>query len=96
MVLSDKVFTPQEYLEKITGSFYLPQAGSVLEGISLQAEKYGYDNLWDYPLSEIDHILGMDLPVVLVECSYYKQGEWVQLYRWIEVPEECVENFKED
>ena len=96
MVISNKLWMPQEYLGKITDNYVTPQGRTIIEGIQKQLEKYGYDNLWDYPLSEIDHILENELTVVLVDCSYYEQGEYISQCRWFEVPETCITKFTEE
>jgi hypothetical protein len=46
--------------------------------------------LWDYPLSEIDHIVENKLNVVLVDCTYIDDNtfEHVAEYRWVEIPTE--------
>jgi hypothetical protein len=45
-------------------------------------------NLFDYPLSEIDHIVENKINVVLVDVSGFdKNGIWQHEYRWFEVPE---------
>jgi hypothetical protein len=46
------------------------------------------DDLWDYPLTEIDHIVENNLNVVLVDCSHYEGDIYVNEYRWFEVPED--------
>jgi tRNA uridine 5-carboxymethylaminomethyl modification enzyme len=54
----------------------------------------GYtDELWDYPLSEIDHIVENKLDVVLVDCVVYNEvtNEFEHMYRWFEVPEDFEE-----
>jgi hypothetical protein len=51
---------------------------------------HGYE-LWDYPLTEIDHIVENNLNVVLVDCSYYEGDNYINEYRWFEVPEDFEE-----
>jgi hypothetical protein len=56
----------------------------------------GYE-LWDYPLTEIDHIVENNLNVVLVNCSYYEGDKYIDEYRWFEVPEDFEnQNDKEE
>lgn len=102
-VKSEKIFTPMEYLEYITRGELLKRAtlSKVLTSNYLPA-KYDdkYDTLktlmncikcefWDYPLSEIDHIIENKINVVLVKCSIpnSKNGELEESVRWFEVPE---------
>lgn len=56
---------------------------------NLPDDKY---ELWDYPLTEIDHIVENELNVVLVDCSHYEGDVYVNEYRWFEVSE----GFSED
>ena len=60
-------------------------------------DKAGYDNLWDYPLDEIDHIVENNLSVVLVDTTYIANnddGDVIQVpeYRWFQVPEDWKED----
>ena len=50
-------------------------------------DQNGFENLWDYPISEIDHLVEHDLDVVLVDASYVDEsGRWIKDVRWVEVP----------
>jgi hypothetical protein len=95
MVLSNKIYAPQNYVGGITGNCFIRNYNGITECICKHLEKYGFDNLWDYPLMEIDHIIENNLNVVLVDCSHYEGNVYVNEYRWFEVPEECINNFKE-
>lgn len=97
MVKSDKIFSPQLYVEAVTGNYYIfPNDGlSYLEIIRKLLEENCLDHLWDYPFKEIDHIVENNLDVVLVDCGEYADAEhgvvWVNDYRWFEVPEDFTE-----
>lgn len=92
MVKSEKIYSPQNYLDSVTGNCYIINGDDDVGLI----ERILYENnleLWSYPLSEIDHIVENELNVVLVECMVYNEdtGEYEHEYRWCEVPEDWEE-----
>ena len=91
MVKSEHVYAPQNYVGAITGNYFIPNYDGSVDCIHKQLERYGFDNLWDYPLTEIDHIVENDLNVVLVDCSHYEGDAYILEYRWFEVPEDFEE-----
>lgn len=96
-VLSNDIYSPQNYIETITSNYYVFRNDmTILEGIENLLRLNGYLNIWNYPLTEIDHIVENNLNVVLVDVSDYdiKSGDWVADFRWFEVPEECCVNFQ--
>lgn len=104
MVKSEKIYSPQNYLEAVTGKYYCISGENDIEFIQEILERNGYtDELWDYPLSEIDHIVKNGLNVVLVDCMVVNSetDEFEHVYRWFEVPEgfedmEDEEDFEDD
>ena len=91
MVKSNGVYSPQSYIGAVTGNYY-----------SLRYDEHPADEiqhllgmndceLWDYPLTEIDHIVENNLNVVLVDCSYYEGDTYIVELRWFEVPEDFEE-----
>ena len=93
MVKSEKLFTPQSYVEALTGNCYVFGSDNVCEQISNVLLLNKMPNLFDYPLSEIDHIVENKIDVVLVDVSCFdNHGIWHYEYRWLEVPE----NFEEE
>ena len=63
MVKSEKIYSPQNYLEAVTGNCYIISGDDDVGLI----ERILYENnleLWSYPLSEIDHIVENELNVV--------------------------------
>lgn len=98
MVKSEQIWSPQNYLEAITGNYYVIRGENDIEFIQEILEEQGYDGLWDYPLSEIDHIVENKLNVVLVDCMVVNPitDEFEHLYRWFEIPEECIDNFTDE
>ena len=91
MVKSSIIYPPQSYVGEITGEYFISKFDGSVEGIRKCLEKHGYHFLWDYPLTEIDHIVENDINVVLVDCSHYEGSVYVREYRWFEVPEDFKE-----
>ena len=88
-VKSEKIYSPQEYLELITGKCYAVRGDNDVETIEKILEKLGYC-LWSYAFTEIEHIVEEKLNVVLVDCMVYneKEKDFEHVYRWFEVPNE--------
>lgn len=86
MVKSEKVFSPQEYLELVTGKCYIITGDDDVDFIEKTLAKNARC-LWNYPLNEIDHIVESNLNVVLVECMIWNEdkGEFEHKLRWFEV-----------
>ena len=86
MVKSEQIYSPQNYLEMITGNCYVISGANDVETIECILEDHGY-NLWNYALSEIDHIVENNINVVLVDCMVYNDdtNEFEHTYRWFEV-----------
>jgi hypothetical protein len=89
MVKSEQIYSPQQYLMTITGNCYAIRGANDIETIQSILEDHGFE-LWDYPITEIDHIVEHQLNVVLVDCmvSNDKTYEFEHHYRWFEVPED--------
>lgn len=89
MVKSEKLYTPQTYLELVTGKCFVVSGDNDIEAIENILCDCGFDCLWNYPLSEISHIVENELNVVLVDCMIYnnKIKEYEHIYRWFEVDE---------
>ena len=87
MVKSEKIYSPQRYLELITGKCYMVDGENDVEFIETIIEKE-CDSMWSYPLSEIDHIVEEGLDVVLVDCMIINEetDNFEHVYRWFEVP----------
>jgi hypothetical protein len=96
-VLSNEIYSPQSYIEMLTGHYYIfNMTNSVYEEIKNLQYWNGFEDLWNYPLNEIEHIIENKINVVLVDVSDVdnESGDWVSEYRWFEVPESCCNNFK--
>ena len=90
MVKSEKIYSPQNYLEAITGECYIIHGDDDIDSIDKILRRTFNRSFWNYPLSEIDHIVENELDVVLVECMVYNEEkeEFEHVYRWFEVPED--------
>ena len=97
MVKSEKIYAPQSYLEGITGQCYIISGDNDIDFIQNIFDKWGYE-LWNYPLSEIDHIVENNLDVVLVECMVYHKAkkEYEHVYRWFEVTDDFEQEYNEE
>ena len=94
MVKSEKIYSPQNYLEAVTGNCYIISGEDDVELIQEILVENGYtEELWDYSLSEIDHIVENNLNVVLVDCMVVNPDtdQFEHQYRWFEVPEDFTE-----
>ena len=94
-VLSEKIWTPQQFVENITGHCYIFDGDDDVGRITAILEENGHGSLWDYPMSEIDHIVENKLHVVLVDCMVWFEGkgQYEHEYRWWEVPNDKIEEF---
>lgn len=92
MVKSEKIYSPQIYVEAVTGLYYPSRGDDDIGFIEDRLELNGF-NLWNYPLSEIAHIVENNLDVVLVDCIVWSEEteEFEHEYRWFEVPEDFEE-----
>ena len=88
MVKSEKIYTLQSYLKAITGKAFIVDGDNDIEFIESVLAHEGFE-LWNYPMSEIDHIVENNLDVVLVNCMVVNEetNQFEHIYRWFEVPE---------
>ena len=94
-VLSKEVYSPQNYIEAVTGNYYIFRNDTtIIDEIQHILILNNFENLWNYPMTEIEHIVENKINVVLVDVSDYdiKSREWVKEYRWFEVPEGFCDN----
>lgn len=92
MVVEERIFSPQEYLELVTGKCYITRSENDVEFIENILQQEGLE-LWTYPLPEIDHIVENELDVVLVDCLVWDKTkfEFEHVYRWCEIEHEREE-----
>lgn len=92
MVKSEHVYAPQSYVGAVTGNYYFfKYKMEPTDEIQYLLTLNEYE-LWDYPLTEIDHIVENNINVVLVDVSHYNEkDEFITEFRWFEVPEDFEE-----
>lgn len=100
MVATNKLYSPSEFVEVLTGKCYIFRSDDDIEEIHDLLRQNGLENeeypLWDYSLDSIEHIVEHDIPVVLVDVMTADQdGHLYQELRWFEIPAECVVDFEE-
>lgn len=85
MVVNNKMYTAESYCKEFLG---LDHKNSGKENdLRDILDNEGQEDLWDYPLDEIDVIFINEADVVLVDTSYVNDNmELVEEYRWFEVP----------
>ena len=95
MVMSEKIYSAEEYLESMTGKYFLLNKENTVEEIEKILDKhFGERSFWSYPLNEIDHIVENDFNTVLVDVSGHYDETWQIIYRWFQVPEDFEETTK--
>ncbi len=86
MAKSQRIYSAKEYLELVTGKLFIISGNDDITFIEnvLKAEDLC---LWNYPLDEIDHIVGEEIDVVLVDCMVLsdEKGGFEHEYRWFEI-----------
>ena len=89
MVKSEKIYSPQNYLELVTGKCFIIDGDNDVEFIEKILKKE-CESMWSYPLSEINHIVSEGLDVVLVDCMIYNENsrEFEHVYRWFAAPKD--------
>lgn len=87
VVKSNNIFSPQNYLEIITGNCYFFDLGvPILEQINKILRQHKR-NTKSYPLKDTPKLLNRQIYVVLVDCSDVNdEGYPVKDYRWFRVP----------
>ena len=92
MVKSEQIYSPQTFVEAITGLYYVSEGEDDVTFVEEKLALNGFE-LWNYPLTEIDHIVENNLNVVLVDCMVWSEEteEFEHQYRWFEVPEDFKE-----
>lgn len=90
-VQSLKVYSPQDFVEKLTGYYYGFDKDNTVEEIHTLLKKHGIETeavpLLDYPLDEIEEIVANEVPVVLVDTTYINDNyEMAVEHRWFEIP----------
>lgn len=89
-VASNNIYSIQSFCDEFLG--FCPMIRGDRDELRMLMDNAGYEELWDYPLNEIDEVLEHGSKVVLVDTSYVDKvnGEYqtVREYRWVEIGEE--------
>lgn len=88
IVRYEGAYSPQNYVEMVTGQCYLFQTDKFSDVIAEIQHLLGINGyrFRDYPLSEIAGIIEKELDVVLVKLAGEdSSGEWRTVYHWFEV-----------
>ena len=92
IIKSKTIYSLQNFFESYFG--FCPITTGDENELRNLLDSNGYDNLWDYPMDEIEHIVENDIPVVLVDTSYInKKGEICSEHRWVELPDAFSPNW---
>lgn len=88
MVKSEQIYSPQNYLDAVANHCYICNTDDDVTFIENVLAREGFE-LWNYPLSEIDHIVANNINVVLVDCivTNPETDQFEHVYHWFEVPE---------
>lgn len=94
MVKSKHIYSPQKYIESITGNYYCFYGDSDIDKIERILQEFDYD-LWHYAIDAIEHVVASQIDVVLVDCVCYnsKTNIYEHHYRWFEVPADFKEEW---
>ena len=86
MVKSKKIYNIQNFCNEFLGFYPIIKVEE--NELRKILDVNNFEDLWDYPLDEIDHIVENDLNVVLVDTSYVDDNthEIISEYRWCEIP----------
>ena len=96
MVKSNQIHSPQSYLCGVLGTcYFLKYHKHPIDEIQDILASEGVE-LWDYPLTEIEHIVENNLDVVLVDCSHYEGDDLITEYRWFEVTPDFDKEYDEE
>ena len=97
-VLSEEIYSPQDFVEILTGKYYIFNIEkSILEQIYhfFAINDITYLDLKHYPLTEINHIVKNNLDVVLVDVSDFNtnKDKWEEKYYWFEISHKYIAKF---
>lgn len=91
MIISNTLYSPQSYLEMITGVCYIIEEDSDVDFIRRILKEKGFD-LADYEFKDIDKIVKDNTNVVLVDCMNYSEDilAFTTDLHWFEVSDEIM------
>ena len=64
-----KVWSIQKFLKKIGIDIKVDGDAKNFEELRILLEAYNFDNLWDYPLEDLEHCNENNLNVVILYCD---------------------------
>lgn len=90
MYIHNKIVSAETYIEYVTGCHHDLKRPDQIEEMAEIMEQTGNDELWDYALDEIEHVLENDTPVVLVDIygTTMDDSTMHHLQRWYELPDD--------
>lgn len=96
-VKSNQLYSPQAYIEKLTGNYYVLDKDDTVAEIHklLKLNNVETDErpFLDYPMNEIEEVIAKEVSVVFVDVTYINDNcEMIYEYRWFEVPENFEDN----
>ena len=103
MVVTNKLYSPQEFVEVLTGKYYtwtwdndndIEVIHDLLYHNGIESDE---SPLWDYPLNEIAHIVENNINVVLVDVAVWNEEteHFEHELRWFEIPVGTCVDFEE-
>lgn len=89
MYVHDKIISAETYIEFITGKHYDLERPDQFEEMAEIMRETGNDDLWDFPIEDIEEILENDTPVVLVDVygTTIDDNTMHHVHRWFELPD---------
>lgn len=86
MEMSEKIYSPFEYLKMMTGEeHHIVGINPVQELEDFLDDYFGQGCYWSFCLEDKDYCDKEGIPVVLVDVSYYEGNKLVVLQRYFEV-----------
>lgn len=87
IIASKEIFSPQAYVEMLTGKCYIGNAirnGYVVSDIQKLLRMNNITDKRSFALNDIEKAISAGKPVVLVDCMYYKGNTLYNEYRWFQ------------
>lgn len=93
-IKSEHVYSPQEYLEVVTGKYYTFNGEDDVKEIT-KFLKFNNIKMRHYPLSKVGEAAKDGTMVVLVECMVVNSitDEFERAHVWFEVPDDFEETY---
>ena len=85
MIVSNELFSPQAYLEEVTGECYILQGDDDMLGIKEVLTLHGDYNKRTYKLKEVDKLTDGDFVLVEICCYDEVEDDWFKELRWCEI-----------